>query len=292
VQAPGVFPRDRVTIVGVLNLTPDSFSDGGRFVGRTGAPEGETVDVEAAVAEARRLVEAGAHVLDLGGESTRPGAEDVPVERELARTRVALERLAAAGLPVPLSIDTRKAAVARAALAAGARVVNDVSGLRHDPALAEEVAAAGATLVLGHMRGTPATMQRDVDYDDVLAEVAGALEHSCERARRAGVPHERLAVDPGLGFGKRLEDNLRLVAHAGWLRDRLGTPVMLGPSRKSFLGALTGDPVGQREEATLAACAVAAFAGADALRVHEPAAVVRAARVGRALREARRKELS
>ncbi|MCZ6465208.1 MAG: dihydropteroate synthase [Proteobacteria bacterium] len=283
-----IFPRDRVTIVGVLNLTPDSFSDGGRYVRRG---DDGALDLAAAVRAAHALVESGADVIDLGGESTRPGAAEVPAGVEIERTRPVIEALTGR-IGVPISIDTRKAEVAAAALAAGARVVNDVSGLGHEPRLADVAAEGGATLVLGHMRGVPETMQRAPHYDDVLREVAAELEAAVEVAHAAGVPDEHLVVDPGLGFGKRLEDNLALLAHAGWLRERLGLPVLLGPSRKSFLGALTGDPVEARELATVAACAVAAFAGADAVRVHDPAGARRAAAVGRAARDARRKELT
>ena len=273
-----IFPPQRVTIVGVLNLTPDSFSDGGRFV-RAGR-----LDVGAAVAAAEALVDAGAHVLDLGGESTRPGADPVGADEEIRRTAPVLEALAKA-VSVPLSIDTRKAAVAAAALDAGARVVNDVSGLRHDPALAELAAARGATLVLGHLRGEPATMQRDVAFDDVLGEVGAELAWSVARAEAAGVPRERLCVDPGIGFGKRLPQNLALLAGVGTLRRRLGLPVLVGPSRKSFLGELTGEPAAERDAASHAACAVAIFAGADAIRVHDVAGARPTALVASALRE-------
>lgn len=281
-----IFPRDRVTIVGVLNLTPDSFSDGGRFVTAS-----EQVDVAAGVCAAEELVAAGAHVLDLGGESTRPGAGEVPVEVEIRRTRPLVERLAQR-IDTPISIDTRKEKVARAALASGARIVNDISGLRSDPGIAELCAATGATLILGHMRGTPESMQIAPRYDDVLAEVARELESSIEIALAAGVAREQLVIDPGIGFGKRLEDNLQLIAHAGWLRERLALPILLGHSRKSFLGKITGDPVDEREVATTAVSGIAAFTGADALRVHDVASARRAASVGRALRGARRKELS
>jgi dihydropteroate synthase len=190
-------------------------------------------------------------------------------------------------LDVPISIDTRKAEVARAAFAAGARVVNDVSGGRHDPELARAAARAGATLILGHLRGEPATMQERPHFDDALREVGDELADSAAAARAAGVPDARLVVDPGLGFGKRFEDNLRLLAGLGALRERLGLPLLVGPSRKAFLGALTGDPVERRDAATQAACAVAAFLGADAVRVHDVAGALRAVAVGRALREAR-----
>jgi dihydropteroate synthase len=276
-----IFPRGRVTVVGVLNATPDSFSDGGRFV------EGERVDVEAALEAAAALVRDGAHVVDVGGESTRPRAKAVSAAAEIARVVPVIEGLAKA-LDVPISIDTRRAEVAEAALAAGAKIVNDVSGLRFDPELAGVAARAGATLVLGHLRGTPETMQDDPRFDDPLEEVAAELEESAQVARAAGLSDERLAVDPGIGFGKRLEDNLALLAHGGWLRERLGLPLLVGPSRKSFLGTLTGDAVDRRDRATAAACAVAVFAGADAVRVHDVAGVRRAVAVARALREARR----
>jgi dihydropteroate synthase len=276
------FPHGRVTLVGVLNVTPDSFSDGGRWLDSTGA-----VDVAACVAAGLALVADGAHVLDVGGESTRPGAHAVPDDVEIARTRPVLEALAKA-TSVPLSIDTRKAHVAEAALAAGATIVNDVSGLGYEPALADVVARAGAYLVLGHARGTPDRMQADVHYEDCLAEVCTELAASVARARAAGVPLERLVVDPGLGFGKHLAHNLDLIANLDGLRARLALPLMVGPSRKSFLGRLTGDPVDARDEATLAACAVAVFAGADALRVHDVTGAKRAAAVGAALRAARR----
>jgi dihydropteroate synthase len=166
-------------------------------------------------------------------------------------------------------------------------VINDVSGLRHDPELAAVAARSGATLILGHLRGEPATMQVNPHFDDVLREVGDELAASVELARAAGVPLERLAVDPGLGFGKRLGDNLALLAGLGSLRRRLALPLLVGPSRKAFLGALTGDAVAERDRATLAACAVAAFVGADAVRVHDVAGAARAVAVGRALRDAR-----
>jgi dihydropteroate synthase len=275
-----IFPRGRVTIVGVLNLTPDSFSDGGRFLGSGGA-----LDLGALLRAAEEMVAAGAHVLDVGGESTRPGAGAVSEAEEIARVAPALEALAKR-LDVALSVDTRKARVAEAALDAGASWVNDVSGLRHDPALAGVAARRGAGLILGHLRGAPATMQRDVHFGDVVAEVAEELRASAECARTAGVPDERLAADPGIGFGKRLPHNLALLAGVGRLRELVGLPVLVGPSRKSFLGELTGDPPGERDVASHAACAVAIFQGADAVRVHDVPGARRAAAVAWALREA------
>lgn len=275
-----IFPRDRVTIVAVLNATPDSFSDGGRFVSRR-----ERVRVEAAVDAARGLLGAGAHVLDVGGESTRPGARAVPEPVERERVVPLVEALSKR-FDAPVSIDTRRASVAAAALDAGASVVNDVSGLAHDPSLAGLAAQRGAALVLGHLRGTPQTMQDAPAFADVVAEVAAELGESVAKARAAGVPDARICVDPGIGFGKNLEHNLKLLAAAGELRRQLGLPIMVGPSRKSFLGALTGDPVPDRDVATVAACAVAAFVGADAVRVHEVSGARRAVAVGRALRGA------
>jgi dihydropteroate synthase len=276
-----IFPRERVTIVGVLNLTPDSFSDGGRWL-QTGDRH---ADVEGAIREARRLESAGAHVIDVGGESTRPGAMEVAAHEEIARVRPVIEALTKA-TRLPISIDTRKAAVARAALEAGATVINDVSGGEFDPELLEVAARARATLILGHLRGVPATMQDDPHFDDVIAEVGDELAARIERADAAGVRNERIVVDPGLGFGKRYEDNLTLLARAGELAARLGQPLLVGPSRKSFLGRLTGDPVDARDTATVAACAIAVFAGVHALRVHDVAGGVRAAAVGSALRQA------
>jgi dihydropteroate synthase len=187
---------------------------------------------------------------------------------------------------VPISIDTRKAAVARAALEAGASLINDVSGLRHDPEVAGVAARAGAGLILGHLRGEPATMQDDPRFDDVVREVGDELAASVAHARAAGVAPERLAVDPGLGFGKRHADNLVLLARLGALRRRLGLPLLIGPSRKSFLARPGGDTPAQRDGGTHAACAIAAFLGADAVRVHDVAGAVRAVAVGRALRAA------
>ncbi len=279
-QTTAIFPAHCVTIVGILNATPDSFSDGGRFVGGDAQ-----LDLSAALEAAVALVRAGARVLDVGGESTRPGSQSVSPEIEIARTAPLIAAVAKR-LDVFISIDTRKAEVARAALAAGASVINDVSGLRHDPTLAAVAAQGGATLILGHLRGEPATMQQAPAFDDVLREVGDELAESVAAARAAGVPAERLVVDPGLGFGKRLEDNLKLIAGLGELRRRLGLPLLIGPSRKAFLGALTGDPVAARDRATQAVCAIAAFVGADAVRVHDVEGAVRAVAVGLALREA------
>jgi dihydropteroate synthase len=279
-----LFRRDRVTIVGVLNVTPDSFSDGGRFVGRPG----EAPDVAAVLDAARAQLEAGADVLDVGGESTRPvGMAAVTIAEELRRTQPVIEALAK-GLAAPLSIDTRRAEVAAAALDAGAAIVNDISG-GTDPELLRLVARRGARLVLGHLRGDPLTMMRGVSFADALVEVGDELAASIARAEAAGVARERIVADPGIGFGKRAPHSLALLANVGALRERLGVPVLVGASRKTFLGELTGEPdAARRDLASHAAAAVAIFAGADAVRVHDVGGALTAARVALALREARR----
>jgi dihydropteroate synthase len=280
--ATTIFPGDRVTVVGVVNATPDSFSDGGRFV------RGDArVDVGAAVDAVAALVAAGAHVIDVGGESTRPGSRAVPAVVEMARA-VPIVEAVAKRLDVAISIDTRKAEVAEAALEAGASVVNDVSGLGTDASLGAVVARTGATLVVGHLRGTPETMQRDVRFGSALDEVTVELERSLRLAGEAGVARDRLVADPGIGFGKQLAHNLALLAGVGSLKRSLGVPVLLGPSRKAFLAELGGgERAADRDPATRAVCAVAAFAGADAVRVHDVAGVALAVRLGRALRDAR-----
>jgi len=258
------FPR--ASVMGVLNVTPDSFSDGGVHL-----------DPDIAAAAARRMVEDGAAVVDVGGESTRPGSGGVSVEEELARVVPVLERL---GGEVPVSIDTAKAAVARAALERGAILVNDVTALRGDPELAGVVADAGAYLCLMHMLGTPRTMQREPRYDDVASEVAVFLEERLAFAVAAGIAEERICLDPGIGFGKTVEHNLELVRRLDVLL-ALGRPVLVGFSRKSSLKTLTGsdDLLG----ASVAA-AVAAFEhGASILRVHDVKPTVDALTVAAAI---------
>ncbi len=248
----------RPLVMGIVNVTPDSFSDGGRHA-----------DVAAAVVHGLELVRQGADLLDVGGESTRPGAEPVPADEELRRVLPVVEALAAqAGVPV--SVDTSKAAVARACLAVGARVVNDVTALRGDPDMAEVVRAAAAGVVLMHMRGTPATMQAQPRYDDVVAEVGRFFEERLHAAATAGIAAERVALDPGIGFGKDMGHNLALVARLGEF-GRLGRPVCLGVSRKGFIGrALGGRPVDRRLAGSLAAAAyVLARGSAQVLRVHD-----------------------
>ncbi|MBB4637577.1 dihydropteroate synthase [Longimicrobium terrae] len=248
---------ERPVVMGILNLTPDSFSDGGRFL-----------HPGAAVQQARRMVAEGADLIDVGGESTRPGADPVSAEEEAERVGPVLRALAAE-LDVPLSVDTRRASVARAALDAGAEIVNDVSGLS-DSGMAGVVAAAGAGLVLMHMRGTPRTMQSLTDYGDVVDDVAAELSASLERADAAGIGRERIVVDPGIGFAKTGAQNLELIAGIGRLRARLGRPVLLGASRKAFIGALLGGvPADARDAGTVGACVAGLARGARLFRVHD-----------------------
>jgi len=265
-DGPGPF------LMGVVNATPDSFSDGGRFL-----------DAEAAVAHALRLAGEGADLVDVGGESTRPGAAAVPAEEEIRRVVPVIERLRARGLSIPISIDTSKAAVARAALRAGADLVNDVRALA-DPDLARAVAEAGAPVVLMHMRGTPADMAERAHYRDVAAEVADELAGSMERAERAGVSRDRILLDPGIGFAKTAEQSLELLARLGELR-ALGRPLVVGPSRKSFIGKVTGAPVEARLPGTLAAVAAVVLAGAEVVRVHDVGPARQAALVAAAIRD-------
>jgi dihydropteroate synthase len=261
---------ERTLVMGIVNVTPDSFSDGGAFL-----------DPAAAVEHGLRLASEGADILDVGGESTRPGAAPVPEEEELRRV-VPVVRGLAARCAVPVSVDTTKAAVARAALDAGASIVNDVSALRFDPALGPAVAAAGAALVLMHMRGEPRTMQQEPRYDDLLGEVRAELAAALARAEAAGIDPGRTVVDPGIGFGKTLEHNLALIGRLAEL-EALGRPILVGPSRKSFIGRITGAPPGERVEGTIAACCLAAARGAHAVRVHDVAAVRRGLAVADAI---------
>ena len=262
---PGVF------IVGVLNVTPDSFSDGGRYL-----------EPDAGVEHALRLAAEGADVIDVGGESTRPGAPEVPVEEELRRVLPILERLARAGFPVPISIDTSRASVARAALDTGAAMVNDVRGLA-DPELAAVVAGAGVPVVLMHMRGTPRDMREMAVYGDVVAEVRTELGEAMARAIRAGVREDRIVLDPGIGFAKTAEQSVTVLARLSELAG-LGRPILVGPSRKSFIGAITGAPAEERLAGTLAAVTAAVLGGATFVRVHDVGAARQAARVATALR--------
>ena len=249
---------------------------------------GDEPDPGAVLTAGRALLAAGAQVLDVGGESTRPvGMTPVDVAEEIARTRPAVEVLAKE-LHAAISIDTRRAEVAEAALDAGARIVNDISG-GADPQLLQLVARRGACIVLGHLRGDPLTMMRDVAFGDVVTEVGDELASAIARAEAAGIARERIVADPGIGFGKCMRHSVALLANVGALRERLGVPLLVGPSRKTFLGELTREPdPARRDLATHAAGAIAVFAGADALRVHDVAGARIAAQIALALRGARR----
>jgi dihydropteroate synthase len=248
--------------MGIVNVTPDSFSDGGLFL-----------DAEAAVGHGRELAAEGADILDVGGESTRPGAEAVGAEEETARIEPVVAALAReAGPGVPVSIDTSKSAVAEAALDAGAAIVNDVTALRGDPELAALCADRDCGLILMHMLGDPRTMQDDPRYDDVVDDVRAFLAERIELATSAGVDEERIWVDPGIGFGKTVEHNLELLRRLGELRE-LGRPIVVGTSRKSFIGKLTGAGVEDRLGGTVASNVLAYANGAEVLRVHDVAPV-------------------
>jgi dihydropteroate synthase len=256
-------------LIGIVNATPDSFSDGGRFA-----------TCERAVEQGERLARDGAGLVDVGGESTRPGAEPVPADEEVRRVVPVVRELARRGIAT--SVDTRKAAVARAALEAGAVVVNDVSGLAHDAALGAVVASAGAGIILMHMRGTPDTMDQLARYGHLAGEVALELAAAAGRAREAGIAPEHIMLDPGFGFAKTAEQNFRLLDELASITG-VGYPVAVGPSRKRFLGAATGRPVDDRDRATALACALAWERGARAFRVHDVALAREALMVATAL---------
>jgi dihydropteroate synthase len=268
-----LLPEGRTAVMGILNVTPDSFYDGGRHAAH-----------ESALAHARALVAEGADVLDVGGESSRPGAESISAEEECARVVPIIAALRRE-TDLPISVDTTKAAVAAAALDEGADVVNDISAGRFDPAMLPLVAARGAAIVLMHMRGTPATMQAAPHYDDVLAEVATFLGARIDAARAAGIADSDVWLDPGLGFGKRRHDNLRLLAELRTLVS-IGYPIVVGASRKRFLGTTPNDTPEDRLAASIAAATLATAQGAAILRVHDVAATRRALVIVDAVRQA------
>jgi dihydropteroate synthase len=248
---------ERPYIMGVLNITPDSFSDGGRFF-----------DHDKAVEQALAMAEQGADILDIGGESTRPGSEAVAPEQEIERVLPVIEALGKY-VSLPISIDTTKSEVARAAIEAGAAMVNDVSALRFDPAMAELVAASAVPLVVMHMRGVPKTMQSEpIIYRDLMGEIRAFLAEAVERARRAGISEQMLIIDPGIGFGKTAEHNLMILKRLGELR-KLHRPILVGASRKAFIGKVLDVEVGGRLFGTAAAVAAAVLSGAQILRVHD-----------------------
>src|SRR5438094_1051130 len=255
---------ERTLVMGVLNVTPDSFSDGGQFF-----------SLDRALAHADQMIAEGADIIDVGGESTRPGSEFVSEEEELHRVIPVIERLAASA-SIPISIDTTKSSVARAALQAGAEIVNDISGLRFDPAIAAEAAKTGAGLVLMHSRGTPKTMQTLPPVEDIMTEVTNGLRQSVAVATQRAVTFESIAIDPGIGFGKTAEQNLELIAKLDQLVSQFPNfPLMIGTSRKGFIGKLLNDaPTEKRLHGTIATVVASVLKGAHILRVHDVKAAV------------------
>jgi len=256
----------RTLIMGIVNVTPDSFSDGGRFL-----------DPVAAAEHAARLAEEGADILDIGGESTRPGAEPVSVEEEIDRVVGVIETVADS-CDLPISIDTTKAEVAHEALAVGASIINDVTGLHGEPGIAAVAGELGAPVIAMHIKGTPRTMQVKPTYEDVIGEISDYLRESIAIAEENGVPREQVIIDPGIGFGKTVRHNLEIMAR---LREfgRLGRPILIGTSRKSTIGKVTGRPVDQRVFGTAATLALCIANGAHIVRVHDVAAAVDVARM-------------
>ncbi len=260
---------ERTLVMGVLNVTPDSFSDGGKFF-----------SVDKAVAQAAQMIAEGVDIIDVGGESTRPGSAFVSAAEEIKRVQPVIDWLSKT-TSVPISIDTTKPLVARLALDAGADIINDISGLRFDPALADEVATARAGLVLMHSRGTPQTMQQLPPVEDILSEVTNSLRESIAIAALRGVARESIAVDPGIGFGKTAEQNIELIAKLDQLVQTFtGYPILIGTSRKSFIGKLLNNaPADQRLYGTIASVAAAVMKGAHIVRVHDVKAGVEAVRI-------------
>lgn len=245
----------RPYLVGIINVTPDSFSDGGLFY-----------SPEAALKRAEELIAAGADIIDIGGESSRPFAKPVPLEEELKRVIPAIKAIRK-HFNIPISVDTYKAKVAQEALAEGADIINDISALRFDPQMVRVVARWQAPVILMHMKGTPQTMQVNPYYEDVLREVRDFFKERISFAEKNGIQREKIILDPGLGFGKRFEDNLRLIKHLDYFK-KLDLPLMLGPSRKSFLGQIVVKEALERDPATMAVVTYATLKGVDLLRVH------------------------
>lgn len=263
----------RAHIMGILNVTPDSFSDGGEFL-----------DKDLAIERALEIEAQGADIIDIGGESTRPGARAVPVKEECARVIPVLKAVARR-VKIPISIDTRKPKVAGMALECGATIVNDITGLRKGAKTARSVKKHKAAIVLMHMKGSPRTMQKDPKYGDLMGEIIAGLRRSINIAREAGISDDRIVVDPGLGFGKTPEHNLEILKKLRELR-LLGFPVMVGPSRKSFIGKITGAPAAERQFGTAAASAAAIMNGANIIRVHDVAQMRQVAQITEAISNA------
>ncbi len=257
---------ERTHLMGILNVTPDSFSDGGMFF-----------TPDKAISHGIDLVSQGADIIDIGGESTRPGAKPLPEDEELRRVIPVIEGLSAR-IDVPISIDTYKSSIAERAIEAGAQMINDISGLKFDPEMADVAAKHDVPIVLMHIRGTPEVMQSDVHYDCLLTEIMEYLEEGIEIAEEAGVDTNQIIVDPGIGFGKTVDHNLKIIHHLAELKS-LGKPIMLGVSRKSFIGKILDAEVDQRIEGTLASISAAIMNGANILRVHDVAPARKAAQM-------------
>ena len=266
----------RTHIMGVINVTPDSFSDGGRFI------KGGKPNYSRAIEAALKMADDGADVIDVGGESTRPGAAILPIEEELARVTPVIEGIRRHS-SVPISIDTYKPETAKAAVLAGASIINDISGGGLDPDMLPLAASVGAAVILMHIKGTPADMQKDPHYDEVIHEVRDYLAERVEKAVSSGVPRDKILVDPGIGFGKTVRHNLELINRLDEIA-ALGYPVVLGTSRKAFIGRLTGAAEAKdRLEGTIASCVVGIVRGANVIRVHDVKAAKRAATVADAI---------
>ena len=260
----------RTYIMGILNVTPDSFSDGGRYF-----------TVDSAVEHAMKMIEDGADIIDVGGESTRPGSEPVPLEEELRRVIPVIKEIVKR-TDVPISIDTYKSEVARQALDNGAVIVNDISGLRFDEKMVEVIAQYNASVVIMHIKGTPKTMQQNPCYDDVISEIYGYLSEGIERAQSYGI--KQIIVDPGIGFGKRLVDNLEIIRRLREFKS-LGYPILIGVSRKSFIGNILNLPVEERLEGTAGAVAISVWNGANIVRVHDVKEMTRVVRIVDAIKQ-------
>lgn len=263
----------RTLLMAILNITPDSFSDGGLYF-----------DKDKAITQGLRMVEEGADILDIGGESTRPGSKPLELDEELRRVIPVIESLTKE-LDVPISIDTYKSAVALKAIEAGAEMVNDISGLHFDPELAEVVAKEDTPIVLMHIRGTPETMQKNVHYNSLFSEILQYLKNSIQRAESAGLDPEQIIIDPGIGFGKTVEDNLLVIKNLSEFRV-LGKPILLGTSRKSFVGKILNADVGERIEGSLASISIGVLNGAHIIRCHDVPQAKRAIAVADAVRVA------
>ena len=261
---------DTLLIVGILNVTPDSFSDGGKFL-----------NPESAVVQARKMVEEGADIIDIVGESTRPGSDPVSAEEEKKRVIPIIEKLSKE-IKVLISIDTTKAEVAKAAIEAGAGMVNDISGLRGDKNMAKVVAEKKVPICIMHIKGTPGNMQDNPEYTDLMGEIINYLSEGLEIAKKAGILTGNIIVDPGIGFGKNVEDNLEIIRRLKELKV-LGCPILIGPSRKSFIGKILGLDIDKRLEGTIAAVVMAIANGANIVRVHDVAAVKKATEIANAI---------